>query len=98
MLTGSVCVAVQPVHSTAFLLLSDQSLMESPGSEEQPHTELKPPFPDDEDNVSLSHSPIFSSLAHSASSSPESNFTGSSKVAPSQLPKSQLHVVWCCQL
>lgn len=58
LLTGSVCVVVQPVHSTAFLLLSDQGLMESPGSEEQPHTELMPPFPDDEDDVSLSHSPL----------------------------------------
>lgn len=40
----------------------------------------------------------YSSLAHSASPPPESNFTGSSKVASSQLPKSQLHVVWRCQL
>ncbi len=37
-------------------------------------------------------------LAHSHSPSLESNFTGSSKVAPSYLPKSQLHVVWRCQL
>lgn len=49
-------------------------------------------------NGESSLSSSFSPLSLSLSSSPESNFTGTSKVAHSHPPKSQFHVVWCCQL
>lgn len=94
-----VCVCVCPacaLHST--FLLSDQSLMEIPRQWGRATYQVPATFPDEGD-VSLSVTLLsFPPLAHSPSPSLESNFTGSSKVAPSHLPKSQLHVVWRCQL
>ena len=89
------------VSSTALSLLSDQGLMEIPrqwGMNHIPSSSHFPPWW--RRCFFLSHSPSPSSPFRSFTLSPslESNFTGSSEVAPSHLPKSQLHVVWRCQL
>lgn len=103
MLTGAVglspyCMCVQPVLSTALLLLSDERLMEIPRQWGWTTYQAQATFPWWWRCSSLSHSPLILPSSFTLPLPPESNFTGSSKVAPSHLPKSQLHVVWQCQL